>query len=80
MIEKASSQSEAVMKVYRYITGKDDAAFCHRITDALNRGWDLYGQTTITYDPKRGAVICGQAIMKDAKGKTYDPAMDLSTL
>ena len=28
------------MKVYRYITGKDDAAFCHRITDALNRGWE----------------------------------------
>jgi hypothetical protein len=32
---------EALMKVYRYLTGKDDAAFCHRVTDALNRGWQL---------------------------------------
>jgi hypothetical protein len=49
------------MKVYRYLTGKDDAAFCHRVTDALNRGWQLYGQPTLTYDDKRGEVICGQA-------------------
>ena len=38
------------MKVYRYLTGKDDAAFCHRVTDALNRGWQLYGQPTLTFD------------------------------
>ena len=34
------------MKVYRYFTGKDDAAFCHRVTHALNNGWKLYGQPT----------------------------------
>ena len=39
------------MKVYRYLTGKDDAAFCHRVTDALNRGWQLYGQPTLTVRP-----------------------------
>ena len=27
------------MKVYRYLTGKDDAAFCHQVTQALNNGW-----------------------------------------
>ena len=58
------------MKVYRYLTGKDDAAFCHRVTDALNRGWQLYGQPTLTFDQKRGEVICGQAITKDVEGKT----------
>ena len=42
------------MKVYRYFTGKDDAAFCDRVTDALNRGWQLYGQPTSTFDQKRG--------------------------
>jgi hypothetical protein len=68
------------MKVYRYITGKDDAAFCHRITDALNRGWELYGQPTLTYDHKRGEVICGQVIIKEAAGRTYDPSLDLSKL
>ncbi len=32
---------EINMKAYRYLTGKDDASFCHRVTDALNRGWQL---------------------------------------
>jgi hypothetical protein len=68
------------MKVYRYITGKDDAAFCHRITDALNRGWELYGQPTLTYDQKRGEVICGQVIIKAVEGKTYDPSLELAKL
>jgi hypothetical protein len=68
------------MKVYRYLTGKDDAAFCHRVTKALNSGWELYGQPTLTFDATKGEVVCGQAITKDASGKTYDPAMDLSTL
>ena len=66
------------MKVYRYITGKDDAAFCHRITDALNRGWELYGQPTLTYDQKRSEVICGQVIVKMVEGRSYDPSLDLS--
>jgi hypothetical protein len=71
---------EGIMKVYRYLTGKDDAAFCHRVTDALNRGWQLYGQPALTFDQERGEVICGQAITKDVEGKTYDPEMDLSKL
>lgn len=68
------------MKVYRYTTGRDDSAFCHRITDALNRGWELYGQPTLTYDQSRGIVICGQVITKTVEGKTYDPSLELSKL
>jgi hypothetical protein len=68
------------MKAYRYLTGKDDAAFCHRVTQALNRGWQLYGQPTLTFDQQRGEVICGQAITKDVAGKTYDPQMKLAEL
>jgi hypothetical protein len=69
-----------IMKAYRYLTGKDDAAFCHRVTAALNGGWQLYGQPTLTFDQKRGEVICGQVITKDVEDKTYDPEMDLSKL
>ncbi|MFN3501353.1 MAG: DUF1737 domain-containing protein, partial [Allorhizobium sp.] len=29
------------MKVYRFLTGPDDSSFCHRVTDALNKGWEL---------------------------------------
>jgi hypothetical protein len=68
------------MQAYRYLTGKDDAAFCHRVTAALDHGWQLYGQPTLTYDQKRGEVICGQAITKELAGQRYDPELDLSKL
>ena len=68
------------MKAYRYLTGKDDSAFCHRVTDALNRGWQLYGPPTLTFDQKRGEVICGQVITKEVEDRSYEPGMDLATL
>lgn len=52
------------MKVYKYLTGKDDVTFCARVTKALNEGYELYGSPTMTFN---GAdVIVGQAIMKEA--------------
>jgi hypothetical protein len=66
------------MNLYRYLTGTDDAAFCHRITEALNRGWQLYGSPTLTYDVEQKRVVCGQAIIKMTDGK-YSPDLDLST-
>ncbi len=27
--------------LYRYLTGPDDAVFCHRVSEALSRGWVL---------------------------------------
>lgn len=68
------------MKAYRFLTGKDDAAFCHRVTQELGRGWELYGPPSLTFDSAKGVVICGQAIVKDVAGKDYDPAMELSEL
>ena len=64
------------MNLYRILTGPDDAAFCHRITEALNRGWQLYGSPSLTYDPEKQRVICGQAIMKEVDGE-YAPGLDL---
>ena len=51
--------------LYRYLTGPDDASFCHRVSEALSRGWTLYGNPTLAYDPKTERVICGQAVIKD---------------
>ncbi|HEX5957095.1 MAG TPA: DUF1737 domain-containing protein [Hyphomicrobiaceae bacterium] len=65
------------MRLYRYLTGPDDASFCHRVTAELNKGWQLYGQPTLTYDPEKKRVICGQAIVKDAPGE-YAPDIRLS--
>lgn len=67
------------MKLYRYLTGFDDSAFCHRISAALNTGWELYGNPTLTYDPERQRVIAGQAIVKETPGE-YSPDLDLSRL
>jgi hypothetical protein len=66
------------VKLYRYLTGPDDKSFCHRISAQLNRGWQLYGQPTLTYDPDRKRVICGQAIVKDVEGADYAPDIELS--
>jgi hypothetical protein len=68
------------MQVYRYLTGPDDAAFCHRVTEAFNRGWLLFGPPTLTFDAKIGRVICGQAITKDVPDRIYSPDMELSSL
>ena len=65
------------MKVYRFITGQDDAAFCHRVTAALNKGWEIYGSPSLTFNSQTGQVIAGQAVMKDVPGKDYDPDMKL---
>ena len=65
------------MKVYRFITGPDDAAFCHRVTAALNKGWELCGSPSLTFNSLTGQVIAGQAVVKDVPGKEYDPEMKL---
>ncbi len=57
------------MKLYRYLTGPDDSSFCKRVTTALNKGWQLYGAPTLTFDVTEGRVICGQVVVKDVEGE-----------
>lgn len=66
------------MKLYRYLTGPDDVAFCKRVSAALNRGWQLAGDPTLTYDSVKGRVICGQAIVKDVPDVDYTDDIVLS--
>ena len=68
------------MKAYRYLTGKDDSSFCHRVTEALNKGWLLHGPPTLTYDSAKGEVVCGQAVTQEVDNLQYDPQMKLSDL
>jgi hypothetical protein len=63
--------------LYRYLTGPDDAAFCHRVSEALAKGWQLYGNPTLTFDTHEMRVMCGQAITKNVDG-AYQPDMKLS--
>jgi hypothetical protein len=60
------------MKLYRFLSEDDTSAFCHKVTDALNKGWALQGSPTYAFDGVRGVMRCGQAVVKDVPG-TYTP-------
>jgi hypothetical protein len=49
------------LPTYRILTGPDDAAFCHRVSDALAMGYLLYGSPAVTFNGKD--VIVAQAIV-----------------
>ena len=65
------------MKLYRFLTGPDDASFCHKVSVALSKGWDLHGAPSYAFDAASGTMRCGQAVTKTVEGKAYDPAMKL---
>lgn len=49
--------------VYRLLTGRDDRAFCERVSEALAQGWVLYGSPTIAIDAAEGGVKVAQAVV-----------------
>ncbi len=65
------------MKLYSYLTGPDDASFCHRVTERLSRGWQLYGSPSLAYDPESKRIICGQVVVKEVDGE-YSADIDLA--
>lgn len=67
------------MKGYRFITEDETVEFCQRITEALSKGWQLYGEPKMVFDHKRQTIRCGQAIIKESK-KKYKKNMDLSKI
>ena len=64
------------MKLFRFLSGDDNAAFCHKVTRALNLGWDLYGSPTYAFDAAQGVMRCGQAVVKEVPGD-YHPDLRL---
>ena len=73
--EKPSVQS--VTTLYRVLTGFDDTAFCHKISQALADGWTLHGPTQYVANPTTGKMHCGQAVIKKTR-ESYDPERTLS--
>ena len=64
------------MQLYRLLTGPDESAFCHKVTEALNKGWALHGSPVITFDPESRTIHCAQAVTKEAPGD-YTPQIKL---
>jgi len=56
----SSSPPEGLPR-YRLLTGKDDAAFCQRVSEALALGFQLYGSPAATFSGKD--VIVAQAVL-----------------
>ena len=67
------------MKAYRFLSADDTAEFCHKVTKALNDGWELYGEPTYAHDATAGVMRCGQAVTKEAPGD-YSPGVKLGEL
>lgn len=63
-------------KLYRFLTGSDDSEFCHKVTQALQEGWELYGDPCYTTNPTTGELGCGQAVVKQTDAK-YNPDLRL---
>lgn len=68
------------MRAYRFLTEVDTSAFCHKVTLALSKGWELHGPPTYAYDALHGVMRCGQAVVKEVPGVDYDPEMKLGQL
>ena len=63
-------------QLYRFLSDDDTSAFCHKVSEALSKGWQLYGSPTYAFDAARGVMRCGQAVVKEVPG-TYAPEMKL---
>ena len=53
------------LPVYRILTGPDDAAFCKRVSEALELGYVLYGSPAITHNGNT-AIVAQALIWRDA--------------
>ncbi|MEE4346571.1 MAG: DUF1737 domain-containing protein [Paracoccaceae bacterium] len=62
--------------IYRLLTGDDSSAFCHKVSDALTKGWVLHGSPSYAYDAANGVMRCAQAVTKEIEGD-YNPDMKL---
>ena len=67
------------MLAYRLLTGEDTSAFCHKVTEALSKGWVLHGSPAYGFDAACGKMRCAQAMVKVVEG-AYAPEMKLGSL
>lgn len=58
---KISLQPPDGLPAYRILTGPDDAKFCHRVSEALELGYRLYGSPAATFDGR--SVVVAQAVI-----------------
>lgn len=63
-------------KLYRCITEDDTSRFCHRVSEALSKGWSLHGSPAMAFDPVKGVMRMAQPVVKEVEAE-YHPDMKL---
>jgi hypothetical protein len=61
MTDRTSPAPPSGLPTYRVLTGPDDAAFCHRVSEALALGYKLYGSPAATFNGT--SVVVAQALI-----------------
>ncbi|WP_411084281.1 DUF1737 domain-containing protein [Streptomyces sp. cmx-18-6] len=49
------------LPLYRVLTGPDDSAFCHRVSEMISLGYELHGGPAVTFNGE--SVIVAQALV-----------------
>lgn len=62
--------------LYRCITEDDTDRFCHRVSEALSKGWALHGGPSMAHDPVKGVMRMAQAVTKQVD-VAYAPDLKL---
>ncbi|KGJ06781.1 hypothetical protein SAMN04487972_102162 [Paracoccus halophilus] len=62
--------------IYRLLTEDDTSDFCHKVSLALSRGWQLHGGPAMAFDAASGRMRCAQAVTKEIEAD-YSPEMKL---
>jgi hypothetical protein len=55
------------LPVYRILTGRDDDAFCQRVSKAIALGYELYGSPALTFNGEY--VVAAQAVLWPGAGR-----------
>lgn len=63
-------------RIYRLLTEDDTSDFCHKVSAALSKGWELHGAPAIAFDQVKGVMRCAQAVTKDIQTE-YHAGMKL---
>ena len=64
---KKTDSGKPQPKKYILLTGKDDAAFCQRVSDKIDAGYELYGSPSITFNIFKGYPVVAQALVLKKK-------------
>lgn len=63
-------------KLYRFLSADDTSAFCHKVSEALSKGWELHGDPQYAFDQANQVMRCGQAVTKEVE-VDYSPDLKL---